>query len=116
MTGGRLPMAQNFTGDICTDAYNLGCEGLAVFRDRGRQRHSAKTCVKGQSLLVQARGKDTCGEEYADGIDAAVCSDPAAARNGDLTNCTWDISMSQLNREQFGPDRFGGTITKFDPQ
>jgi len=61
-------------------------------------------------------GEESCGEEFADGIAAMLCSDPAAAGSGDLSSCTWDITMSPLNKDQYGPDRFGGTISKFTPQ
>jgi hypothetical protein len=112
---GQPPDGTTFTGDVCTDAYNLGCDGLAVFKIVD-ESGDVQNLREGQTLIVQARGKDTCGEEFADGVAAAVCSDPAAASSGDLSSCAWDIPISRLNKDHYGPDRFGGTITKFTPQ
>jgi hypothetical protein len=104
-----------FSGNICTDSYNLGCDGMVIF-EIVDESGAVQNLREGQSLIVQARGKDSCGEEFADGIEAAVCSDPAAAVSGDLSSCTWDIPMTPLNKDQYGPDRFGGTIATFTPQ
>ncbi len=111
---GQAPDGSEFTGDICTDAYNLGCDGLAVF-EIVNESGAVQNLREGQNLIVQARGKESCGEEFADGIEAALCSDPVAAGSGDLSSCTWDITMSLLNKDQYGPDRFGGTISRFAP-
>jgi hypothetical protein len=112
---GEPPGGTEFTGDICTDAYNLGCDGQAIFEIVDEQG-KVQNLREGQSLIVQTRGKKNCGEEFADGIEAAVCSDPVAAASGDLSSCSWDISMSPLNEDQYGIDRFGGTILIFTPQ
>lgn len=112
---GQPPDGKEFSGDICTDSYNLGCDGMVII-EIVDESGAVQNIREGQSLIVQARGKDSCGEEFADGIEAAVCSDPAAAVSGDLSSCAWDIPISRLNKDHYGPDRFGGTITKFTPQ
>jgi len=112
---GQPPDGTEFTGDVCSDAFNLGCDGQAVFEivdDQG----TVQSLREGQSLIVQTRGKESCSEEFADGIEAAVCSDPVAAGSGDLSSCIWDIPISSLNKDQYGIDRFGGTILNFTPQ
>ncbi len=106
---GPMPDGTVFTGDVCTDSYNLGCDGTAVFEivdDSG----AVLMLREGQHLVVRTRGKESCGEEFTDGVDALVCLDPGAAVSGDLDSCTWPVPLESLDAGQFGPDHFGGTL------
>jgi hypothetical protein len=106
---GTVPDGVQFTGDICTDAYNLGCDGMAVF-DIVDESGTVLKLREGDHLVVQTRGKETCGEEFADDVEGMICLHPAAAAAGDLNSCTWPLPLDPLNKSLYGPDRFGGTL------
>ena len=49
---GQPPDGTEFTGDICTDAYNLGCDGLAVL-EIVDENGKVQNLREGQNLIVQ---------------------------------------------------------------
>ena len=102
---GKAPPA-----DACTDSYNLGCDGQAVFEivDDGG---AVQALREGDNLIAHLRGEKTCGEITADEIEAAICTDPAAATRGDLSSCTSKVRIVEANSDLYGPDRVGGTVT-----
>lgn len=107
---GTPPDGSEFTGDACTDFYNLGCDGQAVFEivDGAGKVQKLR---EGENLIVHLRGQKTCGEEVADEIEAVICNDPAAAVNGDLSGCTSKVRIVEARSDLYGPDRVGGTLT-----
>ncbi|HHH44563.1 MAG TPA: hypothetical protein ENK49_10535 [Gammaproteobacteria bacterium] len=112
---GHPPDGREYSDDICANGYNLGCGGQVVLEIVGRNGE-VQNLREGQSLIVQTRQKDNCGEEFSDKLTAFVCSDPAAAGQGDLSSCTWEMPLTPLGRNLYGPDRVGGTITSFRPE
>jgi hypothetical protein len=106
---GTPPDATPFTGDACTGSYNLGCDGQAVFEIIGAGGEAQKL-REGETVVVHLRGQETCGEEVADEVEAAICNDPAAAASGKLESCTSKVRMVQARSDLYGPDRVGGTI------
>jgi hypothetical protein len=82
-----------FTSDICTDSYNLGCDGLAIF-EIVDEKGAVQDLREGQSLLVQARGKESCGEEFADGIAAWNNLKVYSSVKSSFTGITYDNSRS----------------------
>ena len=106
---GTPPDASEFTGDACSNYFNLGCDGQAVFEivDDGGEIQKLR---EGQTVVAQLRGQETCGEEVADEIEAAICNDPAAAASGKLESCTSRVRMVEVPSDVYGPDRVGGTI------
>jgi hypothetical protein len=110
---GSPPDGPNFGGDVCTDAYNIGCDGQAVFEiidDDGE----ARKLREGEMVVVHLRGQDACGEEVADEVAAAICNEPEAAASGDLESCTFRSRMVETRSDLYGPDRYGGTINHFE--
>lgn len=106
---GTPPDGAAFTGDACTDFYNLGCDGQAVFEivaDGG----GVQKIREGEMVIVHLRGQQDCGEEIADEVGAAICNDPAAAAAGNLESCTFRVRMIQARSDLYGPDRVSGTI------
>lgn len=106
---GFAPNGQKFKGDICTEAYNLGCDGTAIFEVLGANGETLGM-REGDSVIVQTRGAENCGEEFGDGIKMMLCFDPEAAKQGDLASCQKPRKMDRVNKEQFGEDHFGKTI------
>lgn len=106
---GTPPDGTPFAGDACTASYNLGCDGQAVFEILGEGGEVQKL-REGETVIVYLRGQETCGEEVADEVEAAICNDPAAAAAGKLESCTSKVRMVQAHRDLYGPDRVGGTI------
>jgi hypothetical protein len=106
---GDQPDGTPFTGDACTTAYNLGCDGKAAFEiiDESGQPQKLR---EGQNLFVHIRGAETCGDPVEDGIEAIICTDPSAARGGNLDSCSWRVRTVELPEGEYGPDRFGGTL------
>lgn len=111
---GFAPNGQKFEGDICTDAYNLGCDGVAVFEVLD-ENGEVLGLREGDSVVVQTRGSETCGEEFGDGIKMMACFDPEAVRQGDMSSCGKPRKMERLNKGQFGADHFGKTIQYVPP-
>lgn len=112
---GTPPDGTEFTGDACTEYYNLGCDGQAVFEivnDAGE----VQELREGQTVVVHVRSQKTCGEEVADGQEAAVCNDAAATAQGNLESCSVKVRLVDLVSDLYGPDRVGGTIQYFSPQ
>lgn len=106
---GIPPDGTPFTGDACAASYNLGCEGKAAFEiidDSGRPQNFRA----GQNLFIHIRGAEICGDPVEDGIEAAICTDLAAVNSGALDSCDWRVRLIELPEEQYGPDRFGGTL------
>lgn len=112
---GTPPDGTEFDGDACTDAYNIGCDGQAVFEISGTGGDVQKL-REGEMVIVHLRGQETCGEEVADEIEAAICTDPAAAAAGNLESCTSKVRMVAARSDMHGPDRMGGTINFFEPR
>lgn len=106
---GTPPDGSAFSGDACTDAYNLGCDGQAVFEivDDGGAIQKLR---EGEEIVVHLRGQDACGEEVADELAGTICNDPAAAASGNLESCTFRVRMIEARSDMYGPDRMGGTI------
>lgn len=112
---GTPPDGAEFTGDACTDYFNLGCDGQAVFEivnDAGE----VQELREGQTVIVHMRGEETCGEDVADEVEAAVCNDPAATAQGDLQSCSIRVRMIEARSDVYGQDRMGGTINFFEPR
>ena len=53
---------------------------------------------------------ETCGDKVQDGLEATICTDPVTARNGNLDSCSWEVRLMELNEEEYGPERFAGTL------
>lgn len=112
---GTPPDGIEFAGDSCTDAYNLGCDGRAVFELVGGGGRVQKIRT-GDRLIVHYRGRQACGEALADEIEAAICHDSAAAASGRLESCTSRVRMIEARSDVHGPDRISGTINNLpDP-
>lgn len=95
--------------DACASAYNLGCDGQAVFEivdGNGR----VQGLREGENLVVHLRGQQSCGEQFEDEIEAAICSDPATAKAGDLRSCNSRVRIVAARSDLYGPDRVGGTL------
>jgi hypothetical protein len=107
---GKAPPA-----DACTGSYNLGCDGQAVFEiiDDGG---AVRPLREGEKLIAHLRGEKTCGEITADEIEAAICTDPAAATSGNLSSCTSKVRIVEANSDLYGPDRVGGTLRTLSPK
>jgi hypothetical protein len=105
---GTPPDGSTPSGDACTSSYNLGCDGQAVFEivDDG----NVQPLREGELLIAHIRGQDACDEQVADEIEAAVCTDPVAAKRGDLASCTSRVRMVQARSDLYGSDRIGGTL------
>lgn len=112
---GTPPDGTEFTGDACTDYYNLGCDGQAVF-EIVNAAGEAQELREGQAVIVHMRGQETCGEEVANEVEAAVCNDPAATAQGNLQSCSIKVRMVEARSDMYGPDRTGGTIQHFSPR
>lgn len=112
---GTPPDGTEFTGDACTDFYNLGCDGQAIF-EIVNEAGEVQNLREGQMVIVHMRGQETCGEEVADGLEAAVCNDPAATAEGNLESCSIKVRMVEARSDMYGPDRMGGTINFFEPR
>lgn len=106
---GTPPDGNKFAGNSCTDAYNLGCDGQAVFELVGGDGQVQKI-RSGDLVIVHIRGRQTCGEEVADEVEGAICHDPAAAASGRLESCTSKVRMIEARSDVYGPDRISGTI------
>jgi hypothetical protein len=96
-------------GDACTDSFNLGCDGQAVFEIIGNEGEVQKL-REAEMVVVHLRGQESCGEEVADEVEAAICNDPATAAAGNLASCTSKVRMVEARSDIYGPDRVGGTI------
>lgn len=112
---GAPPDGSEFTGDACTEFFNLGCDGQAIF-EIVDEAGKVQKLREGQMVIVHMRGQETCGEEVADGLEAAVCNDPAATAQGNLESCTTNVRMIEARSDMYGPDRMGGTINFFQAQ
>jgi hypothetical protein len=112
---GTPPDGKEPPADACTGSYNLGCDGQAVFEivDDGG---AVQKLREGEILIVHLRGQKTCGEITADDIEAAICTDPAAATKGDLASCRSRVRIIEARSDEYGPDRVGGTITYLSTQ
>jgi hypothetical protein len=106
---GTPPKGLEFSGDACTDFFNLGCDGQAVFEIVGADGE-VQRLREGQIVVAHLRGQETCDEEVADEIESAICNDPAAAASGNLESCTFKVRMVEARSDLYGPDRLGGTI------
>lgn len=109
---GSPPDGAEFTGDACAEAYNIGCDGEAVFEivDDGGEVQKLR---EGETVIVHLRGQDACGEEVAEQVTAAICNEPAAAAAGNLESCTFKVRMVEVQSDLYGPARHGGTIEFF---
>lgn len=110
---GSPPDGSAFTGDTCTAAYNLGCDGQAIFEIVGGDGQVRKI-REGETVVTHLRGQDTCGEEVADDVVAAICNDPEAAASGELASCTFKVRMVEARSDIHGPDRYAGLIHYFE--
>jgi hypothetical protein len=106
---GTPPNGSEFTGDACTESYNLGCDGQAVFEIIDGAGEAQKL-REGEKLIVHLRGQKACGEEVADEIDATICNNPKATTSGDLSSCTSKVRVVEARSDVYGPDRVGGTL------
>lgn len=106
---GTPPDGTAFNGDACSEFYNIGCDGQAVFEivDPAGEIQKLR---EGEMVIVHLRGPESCEEEVADEVEAAICTDPAAAAGGDLSSCTLRVRMVKAPGDVHGPDRLGGTI------
>lgn len=106
---GTPPDGTGFSGDACSEFYNIGCDGQAVFEiiDPTGEIQALR---EGEMVIVHLRGPETCEEEAADEVEAAICTDPAAAASGDLSSCTSKVRLVEAPGDAHGPDRMGGTI------
>ncbi len=112
---GTPPDGTEFTGDACTNYYNLGCDGQAVF-EFVNKNGEVQELRAGQAVVVHMRGQETCDEEVTDELEAAVCNDPAATAQGNLESCSIKVRMVEARSDMYGPDRISGTIQRFGPR
>lgn len=112
---GTPPDGTEFTGDTCTDYFNLGCDGQAVF-EIVNKAGEVQELREGQAVVVHMRGQERCGEEVANELEAAVCNDPAATAQGNLKSCSIKVRMVEARSDMYGPDRSSGTIQQFSPR
>lgn len=106
--GGPPPDGKN--GPLaCDRAFNLGCDGRAVFEMHDGDGKALKL-REDDTLVVALRGMQGCGETYYDEVAANLCTDMKAVMDGDLASCGAPLRMVKANSERHGPDRMSGKI------
>lgn len=106
---GNPPDGGDSAGDACSNYYNIGCDGQAVFEIVGEDGE-VQDLREGDTVIVHLRGQETCGEQVADEVQSDICTDPDAAADGNLESCTSRVRMVSARSDLYGPDRVGGTI------